>query len=88
MIDHGVTGLLGGCDEELAHYAALLAYDEKLRLRIVHAARQRLIDNLANPAVLWAGWRRLFRRLGEHVSDVPGLPDAHSFHGTQVEVAA
>lgn len=39
MIEHGVTGFLGSCDEELAHYAALLAYDEKLRLRIAHAAR-------------------------------------------------
>ena len=28
MIEHGVTGFLGGCDEELAHYTAMLAYDE------------------------------------------------------------
>ena len=59
MIEHGVTGFLGRCDEELAHYAAVLAYDEELRMRIVHAARERLVGELASPDVLWAGWKRL-----------------------------
>lgn len=87
MIEHGVTGFLGRCDEELAHYAALLAYDEDLRMRIARAARERLVSELANPDALWAGWRRLFQSLGEHVSDVPGLPHAHTFHGTTEAVA-
>lgn len=60
MIDHGKTGFLGSCDEELAHYTAMLAYDEDLRMRIVHAARERLVNELANPDVIWAGWNRLF----------------------------
>jgi hypothetical protein len=60
MIEHGTTGFLGSCDEELAHYTAMLAYDEDLRLRIVQAARERLINDFANPETLWAGWRRLF----------------------------
>jgi hypothetical protein len=33
MIDHGVTGLLGDCDEELAHHAATLAYERTCALR-------------------------------------------------------
>jgi hypothetical protein len=64
MIDHAVTGFLGSCDEELAHYAATLAYDEELRLRIAHAARERLVNEFANPDVIWAGWRRLFAGIG------------------------
>lgn len=65
MIDHGVTGFLGGCDEELAHYAAMLAYDEDLRMRIVHAARERLVGELASPEIIWSGWWRLFDSLVE-----------------------
>ncbi len=60
MIEHGVTGFLGNCDEELAHYAAMLAYDEDLRMRIVHAARERLASKLAETETIWAGWKKLF----------------------------
>ena len=82
MIEHGVTGFLGDSDEELAHYAAMLAYDEDLRMRIVHAAHKRLVEKLANPDAIWAGWQRLFHSLGEPVGDVPGIPDAHTYAGT------
>jgi len=60
MIEHGVTGFLGDCDEELAHFTATLAYDEDLRMRIVHAARERLASDLADPEAIWAGWKKLF----------------------------
>ncbi len=66
MIQHGVTGFLGSCDEELAHYAALLAYDEDLRQRIVRAARQRLEQEHAAPEKLWTGWQRAFERAKYH----------------------
>jgi hypothetical protein len=38
----------------------MLAYDEDLRMRIIHAARERLVNELASPEVIWAGWQRLF----------------------------
>ena len=60
MIEHGVTGFLGDCDEELSHYAAALAYDEPLRLRVARAARERLIEEFADPDALAAAWVRLF----------------------------
>ena len=60
MIEPGVTGLLGDCDEELAHHAATLAYDEDLRMRIVHAAREKLVSEFANPEALAAAWVKLF----------------------------
>lgn len=63
MIVHRETGFLGDCDEELAHFTALLAYDEILRQRIIANARERLIEELANPKQLWAGWRKLFATL-------------------------
>ena len=88
MIQHGITGFLGGCDEELAHYAAMLAYDESMRMSVAHSARLR-VERLVAPDELWAGWARLFQTLDEHVSDVPGIPHAHTYHATQaVEVAA
>ena len=58
MIEHGVTGFLGSSDEELAHWAAVLAWDEPLRLRIAQQARERLEAVLANPVTLWAGWQK------------------------------
>jgi hypothetical protein len=64
MIEHGVTGFLGSCDEELAHYTAMLAYDEDLRMRVLRAAHHRLVNEFAKPEVIWAGWQRLFESLG------------------------
>lgn len=61
MVEDGTTGLLGSTDEELAHHAACLAYDEALRLRITRAARERLEAELAHPETLWSGWERLFQ---------------------------
>ena len=63
MIVHGETGFLGSCDEELAHYAASLAYDENLRLKICKNARERLVDDLAKQENIWQGWERIFHAL-------------------------
>ena len=60
MIEHGVTGFLGGTDEELAHYAAVLAYDENLRMEIIENARRRLVEQLANPEIIWNAWEKVF----------------------------
>ena len=60
MIEHGVTGFLGDCDEELAHHAATLAYDEDLRQTVIAAAREKLVSEFANPEVLAAAWVKLF----------------------------
>jgi len=60
MIEHGVTGFLGDCDEELAHHAATLAYDEDLRQTMIAAAREKLVNEFANPEVLAAAWVKLF----------------------------
>lgn len=60
MVEHGVTGFLGSSDEELAHYAAVLAYDEDVRLRIARAAHEKLTAEFANPEVLAAAWVKLF----------------------------
>lgn len=60
MIEHGVTGFLGSTDEELAHYASVLAHDEDLRIAMARRARAKLENELANPTTIWAGWERLF----------------------------
>lgn len=64
MIDHGETGFLANNDCELAHYTAMLAYDESLRQRIIESAYLRLIEELASPRVIWSQWEELFRSLG------------------------
>lgn len=63
MICHGRTGFLASNDHELAYYTARLGYDEDLRLRMAARARRALEDELANPELLWAAWRRVFERL-------------------------
>jgi hypothetical protein len=59
MVEHGVTGFLGGDDCELAHFAAMLAHDEDLRLHLAERARHRLVTQLADPQTLAAQWKEL-----------------------------
>jgi hypothetical protein len=59
MVEHGVTGFLGANDCELAHYAAMLAYDEELRLHMAEKARQRLVTELATPETILGQWKEL-----------------------------
>jgi hypothetical protein len=73
MIEHGVTGFLGSCDEELAHFAAMLAYDEDLRIHIARNARHRLETELAEPNRIWEGWSRLFQSLDQSATKHPAL---------------
>jgi len=63
MIRHGETGLLADTHDEMAYLAAHLAYDEALRRDLAHRARRALEEDLANPAVLWSAWQRLFDAL-------------------------
>ena len=63
MIEHGETGFLGNDDQELAHYTAMLAHDEALRMRIVQNAYETLISELANPDVIWNAWHNVFKAL-------------------------
>ncbi len=67
MIEHGVNGFLAGSKEEFARYGSMLARDEDLRMRIVSQARHKLETELANPDVIWAGWKRLFSSLGMEI---------------------
>lgn len=63
MIKHGETGFLCNNDQELAYYAAHLAYDERKRLRMAEAARAH-VERLADAETILAGWQRLFDSLG------------------------
>ncbi|MGQ9576492.1 MAG: glycosyltransferase [Thermoguttaceae bacterium] len=65
MVRHGQTGLLADGEDQLAYYAARLAYDEPLRMEMVRRARAVLEQELANPKVIWAGWRELFASLAD-----------------------
>ena len=55
-----------------------------VRQRIIHAARERLVNELADPETIWNAWKQLFRSIGQHVSDVHFIPDAHTYADTTV----
>jgi hypothetical protein len=63
MIEHGQTGFLGSNDQELAHYTAVLAHDEKLRQQIIQNAYEKLLRELASPEKIWNAWEIVFRNL-------------------------
>jgi len=83
MIVHGETGFLANNDCELAHFAALLAYDEDLRQSIIRRAYQRLQEELANPERIWAEWQRLFAQFDDQSHHSSG-----SYHQQLVAEAA
>ncbi len=66
MITHGETGFLCDHDCEFAHWAAVLAHDEDLRLQIANNARQHLVQTLANPQRILAKWEGVFESLERH----------------------
>jgi hypothetical protein len=63
MIRHGQTGYLADSEDELAYYAARLAYDEDHRLELIRSARRALEEELAPPERIWEGWSRLFSQV-------------------------
>jgi hypothetical protein len=63
MIEHGKTGFLGSHDQELAHYTAVLAYDEKLRREIIQNAYEKLTRDLAAPEKIWTDWETVFKNI-------------------------
>lgn len=71
MIQHGETGFLAEDDHQLAHYAAMLAHDESLRMQIAVAARKRLANELANPSHIWDAWKALFASLDQPPNPEP-----------------
>ena len=65
MIRHGETGYLCNSHQDFSYYIAKLAREEGDRQRIVRNARNVLVNQYANPDVLWAKWERLFKEVSE-----------------------
>lgn len=63
MVVHGKTGFLANSDAELAEYATQLANNEVLRLQMAINAREHLTKLLANPEVIWGGWKNLLAQI-------------------------
>ena len=63
MIRHGQTGFLADNDDQLVFYTARLAHDEDLRMEMACQARRAVEEELANPEVIWAGWKKLWEGL-------------------------
>lgn len=88
MIEHGVTGFLGDCDEELAHHAATFAYDEDLRHKMVQAARAKLVNEFANPEVLAAAGVRLFESVSRARRAACRSPSSGTAPGTSATTSS
>lgn len=63
MIVEHETGFLGDSDEELAHWAATMAWNEDLRKEIAENARAYLAEHLASPKVIAEQWEELFNAI-------------------------
>lgn len=62
MVEHGQTGYLCKSHDEIAYYAARLAYDEQERMGLIIQARQ-AVERLSEPGTLWEGWQKVFEAL-------------------------
>ena len=63
MIRHAHSGYLCDTDDQFAYYTARLAYDERHRLHIARQARQAVEEELADPQMIWAGWKKLLSEM-------------------------
>ncbi len=68
MIAHGLNGFLANSADELVDLSTELTLNETLRITIATQARHRLETELANPDLIWAGWKQLFEGLGHECS--------------------
>ncbi|HEX4055489.1 MAG TPA: glycosyltransferase [Tepidisphaeraceae bacterium] len=88
MIEHGVTGFLGGDDCELAHFAAALAHDEELRLQIAKQARHRLVTELASPKTILPKWINLLEGLDSSQQRMSEFATSMADRSTSINGAA
>lgn len=58
MVEHGVSGMLGGSWQEIGDMAAELARDEPKRLDMAAAGRERL-KTICDPEQIWTGWKEV-----------------------------
>jgi len=63
MVINKKTGFLCNNDNELSHFTACLAYDEELRIYMAREGRKFLVNDLANPEIIWSGWNKLIEDL-------------------------
>jgi hypothetical protein len=63
LIIDGVTGFLCRSSDEMSYRASELAFDENKRKNMIFAARDHLLNEIANPGQCWAPWDRLFKEL-------------------------
>jgi hypothetical protein len=63
LVEDGVTGFRCKSSDEMSFRASELAFDEPRRKRMVEAAYQFLVNEIASREKCWAPWKSLFGRL-------------------------
>lgn len=64
LIDNGVTGYRCKSSDEMSFRASELAFDEEKRKRMIFAARDFLINDIANAEKCWNPWKKIFEEHG------------------------
>lgn len=62
LIENGRSGFLSNSPSELTHHVATLAYNERERLNVAEAARER-VEMLSSPDILIPQWETVFEGL-------------------------
>jgi hypothetical protein len=64
LIQDGVTGYRCKSSDEMSYRASELAFDEDKRKKMIFAARDHLLNEIASPERCWAPWAKLFKEIG------------------------
>jgi hypothetical protein len=64
LIQDGVTGFRCKSSDEMSFHASELAFDEEKRKKLIFAAREFLLNDIASPTKCWEPWKKMFEEQG------------------------
>lgn len=64
LIVDGVTGFRCKSSDEMSFHASELAFDEEKRKKMIFAAREFLLNEIASPVKCWEPWKKMFEEQG------------------------
>ena len=67
LIIDGVTGFRCKTSDEMSFRASELAFDEERRKKMIFAAREHLLNEIASPDKCWLPWKKLFEEHGDRL---------------------
>lgn len=65
LIVNGVTGYRCKTSDEMSFRASEIAFDEEKRKKMIYAAKDHLLNEIASPTKCWEPWSKLFNEFGD-----------------------